>query len=324
LTEKEWDVDYPSSSGPPAEIVDYMKGDPAGISPIMTNSESIFQFGNNAYGKPATALVILRETILGRELFDYSFREYCRRWKFKHPTPADFFRTMEDASGVDLDWFWRGWFYGKDPVDISLDNVSYFQIDSKNPDIENSINKKNEEKKTKYIGQIRNTENKGNTVVETDVKANDFYDSYDEYAVDTFERKEYTSFRASLDDDEKALLDKGFHYYQLTFSNVGGLPMPIILEFTLEDGTKKREYIPAEIWKMNAATVHKVFYFEQAILQVQLDPNLETADVDLSNNFWPSKNFPSKFEVFKRSKSSSENKMQRQKRVEEELIKEKE
>ena len=139
LAEMEWDREYPSRRGPAYKIVDYMAGDKSYISPIMTNSESIFQFGNNAYGKPATALNILRETVMGRELFDYAFREYCQRWKFKHPTPADFFRTMEDASGVDLDWFWRGWFYSTDHVDISLDEVKWYRIDTKNPEKEKTI-----------------------------------------------------------------------------------------------------------------------------------------------------------------------------------------
>ena len=93
----------------------------------MTNSENIIGFGPNAYTKPATGLNILRETIMGRELFDYAFKEYARRWAFKHPEPADFFRTMEDASGEDLDWFWRGWFYGTDACDISLDTVKYYK-----------------------------------------------------------------------------------------------------------------------------------------------------------------------------------------------------
>ena len=142
LTEQEFERDYPSRRGPPENIVEYMKGDKSGIVPIMTNSESILQFGNNAYGKPATALNILRETIMGRELFDYAFKTYSERWAFKHPTPADFFRTMEDASAVDLDWFWRGWFYTNDCVDISLDQVNWFKINSANPDIENPVSEK--------------------------------------------------------------------------------------------------------------------------------------------------------------------------------------
>ena len=161
-----------------------MKGDQSKISPIMTNSESIFQFGNNAYGKPATALNILRETIMGRELFDYSFKIYAERWAFKHPTPADFFRTMEDASGVDLDWFWRGWFYTTDYVDISMDNVKWLQIDTRNPNIEKAILKKSKmDEDESFIGNIRNKTEIETTYNERDKSLNDFYTSYDEFEV---------------------------------------------------------------------------------------------------------------------------------------------
>jgi hypothetical protein len=133
LTEQEFEKGYPSRRGPAYKIVNYMKGDKDRISPIMTNSESIHQFGNNAYGKPATAMNILRETIMGRELFDYAFKMYSNRWMFKHPNPEDLFRTMEDASSVDLDWFWRGWFYSTDHVDIGLEKVKYYRINDQNP-----------------------------------------------------------------------------------------------------------------------------------------------------------------------------------------------
>ncbi|NJL14384.1 MAG: M1 family metallopeptidase [Microscillaceae bacterium] len=121
---------YPSRRGPAKNIVPYMKADPGFLVPIMTNSEQIAdrQFGNNAYGKPATALNILRETVMGPTLFDYAFKEYARRWAFKHPQPADFFRTMEDASAFDLDWFWRGWFYTTEACDIALDAVKEYQF----------------------------------------------------------------------------------------------------------------------------------------------------------------------------------------------------
>lgn len=156
LTEQEWERGYPSRRGPAHLIADYMRGDQQFISPIMTNSESIFQFGNNAYGKPATGLNILRETIMGRELFDYAFKTYCERWKFKHPSPADFFRSMEDASAVDLDWFWRGWFYGTDPVDIAIKEVKYFQLNTQNPNIEKNFQKERDDEKDVHIGETRN------------------------------------------------------------------------------------------------------------------------------------------------------------------------
>ncbi len=134
LTEELWDNKFPvRGKGPAWAIVDYMKLPKDQLEPIMSNSENIIRFGPNAYTKPATGLNILRETIMGRELFDYAFKEYARRWAFKHPEPADLFRTMEDASGEDLDWFWRGWFYTTEPCDQSLDSVKYFKTDAKAP-----------------------------------------------------------------------------------------------------------------------------------------------------------------------------------------------
>ncbi|MDG1903633.1 MAG: M1 family metallopeptidase, partial [Schleiferiaceae bacterium] len=156
LTEQEWDHDYPSRRGPADKIVPYMSGPKEQIVPIMTNSESILQFGNNAYGKPATALNILRETVMGRELFDYAFKEYSRRWAFKHPTPADLFRTMEDDSGVDLDWYWRGWFYTTDHVDIAIKDVQWYQMSTKNPDVEKPFEAEKDRKANDHVGRARN------------------------------------------------------------------------------------------------------------------------------------------------------------------------
>jgi len=292
LTEKEWDIDFPARRGPAYKIVDYMKGDKAGIRPIMTNSETIFQFGNNAYGKPATALNILRETVLGRELFDYAFKEYARRWAFKHPSPADLFRTMEDASGVDLDWFWRGWFYTTDHCDQSLDAVKWFQPSTKNPEVEKPLEKKRDEKKARYISDIRN-EMEYKCIVEKDARACDFYNNeYDPYNWTILDSKDYERYMARLGEKEKELLSKNVNYYQLDLSSPGGLVMPVILEFEYADGTKETHRIPAEIWKMNHKKVSKLFISEKELVRVVLDPTLETADIDRSNNYWPPKQEP--------------------------------
>ena len=268
LTEQEFERNYPSRRGPPENIVDYMKGDKEGIVPIMTNSESILQFGNNAYGKPATALNILRETVMGRELFDYAFKTYSQRWAFKHPTPADFFRTMEDASAVDLDWFWRGWFYTNDCVDISLDQVNWFKIDTKNPDIENPIAKSKKEKNSTYIGNSRDANSISKTVTEKDPATVDFYTTYDPYETNFLDREDYVEFLESLDNDEKALLNSNKNYYELQFSNIGGLVMPIILEFTYADGTSEVIRIPAEIWRRNSEIIKKVFIVELSLIHI--------------------------------------------------------
>ena len=315
LTEQEWERGYPSSRGPAYLITNYMKGDKSKISPIMTNSESIWQFGNNSYGKPATALNILRETIMGRELFDYAFKTYCERWAFKHPTPADLFRTMEDASAVDLDWFWRGWFYTTDHCDIALKEVTHFQLDTKNPAIEKATAKSMDSAKDEFIGDIRNRESIKETVNERDPEIDDFYAKYDKYEVDALDKKEYEAFQSKLSPDEKKLLEANLHFYQLDFSNIGGLPMPIIIRAKFVDGTDQIIRIPAEIWRKDEQNVSKVFHFEKEVSSFRVDPFLETADTDLDNNSWPSVSTPSRFEIFKQEQTK-ENPMQRQKRVE--------
>jgi len=316
LTEQEWERDYPSSRGPAYLIADYMRGDKKFISPIMTNSESIFQFGNNAYGKPATALNILRETIMGRELFDYAFKTYCERWKFKHPTPADFFRTMEDASAVDLDWFWRGWFYGNDHVDISMDNVKWFQLNTMDPTIEKAIDESEERSKDKFIGDTRNKSSIKQTINEADPAIDDFYAKRNIYKVDALDVKEYEEFQKKLSDEEKKLLNEKKQFYELSFSNLGGLVMPLIIEVTYIDNSTEVIRIPAEIWRQYEDKVSKVLILNKEAISFRLDPFLETADTDLDNNSWPKRVQPTRYELFKQ-KQTGENPMQRQKRLEE-------
>ena len=319
LTEKEFDRDYPTRRGAARDIRNYMGGDKSRISPIMTNSESIYQFGNNAYGKPATALNILRETIMGRELFDYAFKEYSRRWAFKHPSPADFFRTMEDASGVDLDWFWRGWFYSTDHVDIALDEVKWYQIDTQNPEVEAAFDRGAAAREPADIALIRDEEFIPTSYIEADPSLNDFYTTTDPFMVLELDKVEYEERLAYLSDEEKALLASGKNYYEITFRNEGGLVMPLILQFEYEDGTQEIRRIPAEIWKMSEPTVTKVFMTEQPAAQITLDPMLETADVDMDDNYWPPRPQPTRFELFKsergrRSSGGGENPMQRARR----------
>lgn len=315
LTEQEWERGYPSRRGPAAMITDYMRGDKRFISPIMTNSESIWQFGNNAYGKPATALNILRETVMGRELFDFAFKTYCERWKFKHPTPADLFRTMEDASGVDLDWFWRGWFYTTEYVDVSLDYVKHFELNSNNPEIEKAENKKVADSKPQFIGDIRNKESIKQTVNERDTLIDDFYAKRDLYKVDRLDKKEYDEFQAKLTPEQKKLLESKKQFYELAFTNKGGLVTPLIIQAKFEDGTTQEVRIPAEIWRMDDLTVTKVLIFDKPVVSFQLDPFLETADCDTDNNSYPPASKPTRFQLFQQ-KQSNENPMQRQKRLE--------
>ena len=314
LTEVEWDRDYPSRRGPAYKIVDYMKGDKNNISPIMTNSESIHQFGDNAYAKPATAMNILRETVMGRELFDFAFQEYSRRWMFKHPTPADLFRTMEDASGVDLDWFWRGWFYTTDHVDQAIEAVNWFQIDTRNPDLEKPAAKAEDDREPEYISDIRNKSDIPVSMVEKDPSLRDFYNNeYDEYEVTLADREDFEKYYNTLKDHERERLNKDFNYYEVKLKNIGGLVMPVILEIEYDDGSKEVKRIPAEIWRYQNAGVNKVLVTEKEIRSITLDPFLETADTDMSNNYWPPRVQPTRFRLFK-EKQKKENEMQRKQR----------
>jgi aminopeptidase N len=315
LAEKEYDRNYPTRRGPARNIVDYMRGDKSKMSPIMTNSESIYAFGNNAYGKPATALNILRETVMGRELFDYAFKEYCRRWAFRHPTPDDFFRTMEDASAVDLDWFWRGWFYGTDHCDMNLKDVKTFRLNTHNPEIEKALEREKKADQPADISLERDIAEKLPLEVDQDPDMRDFYTSYDPYRVTALDRVEYDEYINKLSDKEKELLSKKMLYYQVTVENKGGLIMPLIFELEFKDGNKRRIQIPAEIWKRSEQEVTKVFACEKEVTSILLDPQLETADVDLSYNAWPTRVVPTRFELFKESQGRSrENQMQRAKR----------
>jgi len=305
LTEQQWERGYPSRRGEPRKIVDYMKGDKSNISPIMTNSESVHQFGNNGYGKPAAALNILRETIMGRELFDFAFRTYANRWKFKHPTPADFFRTMEDASGVDLDWFWRGWFYTNDHVDLSIDYVTWKQAgELTSPPVRGQSSFAHPGDDAPSISKRRNLTDIETTAVEADSSLYDFYNQRrDEASEPATEASEENPNTNDLEEDERLALDDSQHYYEVGFTNHGGLPMPIIVQMQFEDGTDSVAVIPAEIWKMDDESVTKVFVTSQPVTGMVLDPYLQTADTDLSNNAWPLENAaPSRFQLYKRKK----------------------
>lgn len=304
MAEQEWDRNFPSRRGPAHKIVPYMRSEKNMLEPIMTNSENIVQFGPNAYAKPATALNILRETVMGRELFDFAFKEYSRRWMFKHPTPEDLFRTLEDASAVDLDWFWRGWFYGTEPVDISLDHVAWYKLDNRTP-----AEKKEAEKAESVLNEtnVSRTANKGDvpeTFVEADPATRDFYATYNPFAVTPEDEDTYKEFMNSLTKEEKELLNSNLNFYELTFSNLGGLVMPIILEFTYADGTSEIERIPVNIWKLNESQVTKVFAKEKELVQVVVDPLRETADIEEANNYWPRKFIPSRFEMFKQTNTA--------------------
>ena len=323
LTEQQFEREYPSRRGPADKITDYMGGDKSRISPIMTNSESIFQFGANAYAKPATALNILRETIMGRELFDSAFKEYCERWAFKQPYPADFFRTMEDASGVDLDWFWRGWFYTNDHVDLALGEVRHFQTNPMDPKAKEVMAKKEREEARENISWIRNREEIKETYNEADPTLDDFYTNYDPLDSDIIAESKYEKMVSKMSDSEKEALNDGKHYYEVSVEKVGGLVMPVILEFEFMDGTKEVKRLPAEIWRMGQDKVTKVFPTDKEVKNIVLDPFLETADVDTQNNYYPPKKELSRFELFRGraqrrgGDGMRENPMQRNKRAEE-------
>ena len=283
-TQQEMYKNFPSRRGPPQNIVPYMKGDKRFIRPIMTNSEQIIQFGDNAYGKPATALSILRETIMGPELFDAAFKEYSKRWAFKHPKPADFFRTMEDASGIDLDWFWRGWFYTVDHVDLSLSDVKWYRLRNEATGIEN---------KSKNVPHA--TLDAGSSAA----NLLNFSDGPKEFSIVDTPDRFYGEFKNRIDDQAMVQKFADKNFYELTFENKGGLVMPLIIEFTFKDGAKEIKRIPAEVWRYNEQKITKVFVLDKEVTNIALDPNLETADINIEDNVFPRVEVPSKFDQFK-------------------------
>ncbi len=286
LTEQEFDKNFPSSRGPADKIVPYMKGNQEFLEPIMSNSENIYNFGANAYGKPATGLNILRETIMGRELFDYAFKTYAERWKFKHPTPEDFFRTMEDASAVDLDWFWRGWFYSTDYTDIGVKDVKQYYVSSEpTKEMKDFVARRgrflNEKGPFVYLVEENNKElNKANKKP---------FKIKDVQALEEYIAKNYTA-------EDKVKLAQPKFFYEVEFEKPGDLIMPILVDLIFEDGTIESHKFPAEIWKRNNHTAKRVFATSKKIAKIQIDPKLETADIDLSNNTWPKVAQPSKFD----------------------------
>ncbi len=312
LAEKEWDRDF-ETRGTPSEIVGYMRTDKTQQVPIMSSSDNIMAFGPNAYSKPAAALTVLRETVMGRELFDHAFKEYARRWAFKHPTPQDFFRTMEDASGVDLDWFWKGWFYGVEPVDLSIENVDWFGIDNLSPDKKSEKAKAEAEAKRQTISNIRNKKDIPKTVVEENPDMKDFYNSYDRFAATEADKKRYEQTMAGLAEDEKKLVESNKNFYVVNLKNVGGLPSPVIIKMNYEDGTDEVIRIPAEIWRLNDKEIKKVIPTDKKVVKWTLDPFYETADIDTKTNFFPREpEEPTRFQVFKQTRPSQPNPMQQQ------------
>ncbi|MDC7683900.1 M1 family metallopeptidase [Asticcacaulis sp. BYS171W] len=282
--EKEWDKDFPSRRGEPKSMIEYMLSE--NQVPIMTNSESIPQFGNNSYGKPAAALTILRETVLGREKFDFAFKEYSRRWQFKRPTPYDFFRTMEEASGTDLDWFWRGWFYSTDHVDIELADIKKARLNTRDPVVEKAWDKLQDDKQPDSLTAGRNT---GKTVVETDPVTKDYYDLDDKWEPTAKDKKKYADLMKDADPELKEALAVKDSFYNFTFRNKGGLVMPVILKMDFTDGTSETVRIPAEVWRYNPQQVTWQYVTAKTLKQAEIDPNWETADVDPSNNAFPRK-----------------------------------
>lgn len=277
LTEITFDPNFPATRGPAKNIVPYMKGNQQFLEPIMSNSENIYQFGANAYGKPATALNILRETIMGHELFDHALKTYANRWKFKHPTPEDFFRTMEDASAMDLDWFWRGWFYSTDYTDIGVKEVKqYFITENPSAEVKEMFNRR------------------GRKIADAQPMMYLVTEGSEDYKPELNKSFDFNSIKivadyveANFSDEEKAQLKKPKYFYEVEFEKPGGLIMPIIAELHFEDGTTELHKFPAQIWRRNNDTAKRVFATEKKVVKIQVDPKLETADIDTTNNVWP-------------------------------------
>ncbi len=302
LAQNEWEDNYPQSRGV-RELTDYMRR--TDRVPVMTNSESIADLGPNSYAQPTVALTVLREHILGRELFDFAFKTYCQRWMFKRPTPADFFRTMEDASGVDLDWFWRGWFYSTDRVDVAIDEVKWLQLDSRDPAVEKPKTKAEKDALPELTSRTRDKATPKRVDRYPELK--DFYDSYDEATVLPSEKKKYDALLKELKRDKinPDLLKTARNFYVIEFSNVGGLLTPLVLRLDFTDGTSEEMRIPAEIWRYDSAKAAKHIMTKKELKAVTFDPSKELVDCDIENNFWPRRLVKSKFQLFKDEKPAN-------------------
>jgi hypothetical protein len=275
------DIDF--DRGKPAALVPYMKGDQSNMRPLMVNSEQVIQFGAEQYAKAGTGLFMLRETIMGRELFDRAFKEYAQRWAFKHPKPADFFRTLEDASAVDLDWFWRGWFYSTDAVDQSIDQVKWFKM-----------------RKEEVDPEKKNVKTRPGDLAQNEEKYQSFSSGAEPFSLTNTDPRMYGEFRSQIDD--KAIMAKlqDKNIYEVSLSNKGGMVMPVVIEWTYKDGSKEIERLPAEIWRTNETKVTKVFVKDKEVTGIVLDPQKELTDINTQDNVFPKTQAPSKFEEFKK------------------------
>ena len=311
---REWDRDFPADGIEPQHIVPYMKLDGSKQNSIMSSSDNILPgtFGPNAYSKPATGLNILRETVMGRELFDYAFKEYARRWAFKHPTPADFFRTMEDASAVDLDWFWKGWFYSVDALDQGIAEVEWMQVDTQNPEETKALAKQTAEAKKKTLSTMRNEKDIPQSVVEADPTMKDFYNNYDPLKVTESDKAKYQKYLESLSPEERKWIEDKKQFYVLKIKNKGGLVMPLIVQAQYEDGTTEDFRFPAEIWRLNNKEIKKTITTNKKVAKFKLDPYFELPDIDSSDNVYPKEpEKPTKFQLMKQqSQRSTTNPMQ--------------
>lgn len=298
LTEREWEEDYPSRRGEPRNVTEYMRSQ--NQVPIMTNSESLLQFGNNAYAKTSTALNILRETILGRDTFDRAFHQYANEWAGKRPTPYDFFRTMEEVSGTDLDWFWRGWFYSTDHVDISLDNITEATLDTKNPSTEHKWARAKEAEQPLSLTIERNKDLIKQ--VDRDKALLDWYNKHDKFTVTKADLEKYKQEMKVLKPWQKDLLNSKAFFYFFDFSNKGGLVMPIILQVKYRNGSMDEFRFPAEIWRYSPDHVRKLLVTDRPIVSAIVDPKWETADVDVTNNPFPRQITKSRLELYQEKK----------------------
>lgn len=304
LAEQEWEDFYPSRiirADRRSRLYNYLKTD--NKRPIMSAADNLIDGGHTAYSKPTLALMVLRESILGREEFDFAFKRYANRWKFKRPTPFDLFRTMEEATGRDLDWFWRGWFYSTEHVDIAVNSLQQFQLDTGNPDL--AASRKRVERAATPVPVIVQKNKSLPKRVDRGSDLRDFYTDFDEFAVLPDDRKAYTEMLEKLEPFEKDLLQTRGNFYLVEFENRGGVVMPLLLEFRYSDGTSRRMRIPAEVWRLTDRQVSKLFFTSKQIVQVVLDPDDETADLDRSNNMFPRETKPETFQLQKDKKKAN-------------------
>lgn len=276
LATLEWSGDYTTRPNLPAMLG--AEREATGRQPPMTPANAVVDLFPTQYHRPAAALQVLRELVLGRETFDRAFRAYARAWMFKRPTPGDFFRTINQESGADLDWFWRAWFFSTDHVDLSLERVAALRLVAVPAD---AIPAPADATPPANLTVLRNAAEGRRLMVEQVPRLADAYDRIPERTL-----AGATPSAHAVVDVQRTLdaLGQGGVFYELDIRNRGGVVSPVPIRIDYRDGTSERYVVPVELWFGDTKRAQHILWRAKSIRSVTLDPDAATGDVDRGNN----------------------------------------